>query len=158
MKVHEASEIRNVAVIGHGGAGKTSLVSALLFDAGAVNRLGKVDDGTTITDFDEVSVARRKSVSAALCHLEFEKAKVNLMDTPGYGAFLHETRRREDARGAVWTPAVALTAYDDTAHLMRAGRAGFQRHLGKPVHPHRPLRTAAELPGRAWRRSAPPVG
>jgi len=92
MKTYEASEIRNVGVIGHGQTGKTSLVSALLFDAGAVNRLGKVDDGTTVTDFDEESVARKKSVSAALCYLEWEKTKVNIIDTPGYRAFLHESR------------------------------------------------------------------
>ncbi|HKY33247.1 MAG TPA: elongation factor G [Candidatus Polarisedimenticolia bacterium] len=92
MKIYEASEIRNVGVVGHGGSGKTSLVSALLFDAGAVNRLGKVDDGTTVTDFDEESIARKKSISAALCHLEWDRTKVNLIDTPGYGAFLHETR------------------------------------------------------------------
>ena len=54
MKVYEAAAIRNVAVVGHGGCGKTQLVSAMLFGAGAVNRLGKVDDGSTVTDFDEV--------------------------------------------------------------------------------------------------------
>src|SRR6185295_3348729 len=92
MKVYEASEIRNVSVIGHGGSGKTSLVSALLYASGAVNRLGKVDDGTTVTDFDEESIARKKSVSASLCNLEWDKTKLNLIDTPGYGAFLHEAR------------------------------------------------------------------
>ncbi len=92
MKIFDASEIRNVGVVGHGGAGKTSLVSALLFDSGAVNRLGKVDDGTTVTDFDEESISRKKSVATALCHLEWEKTKINLIDTPGYGAFIHETR------------------------------------------------------------------
>ncbi len=92
MKIFDASEIRNVGVVGHGGSGKTSLVSALLFDSGAVNRLGKVDDGTTITDFDEESIARKKSVAAGLCHFEWERTKVNVLDTPGYGAFLHETR------------------------------------------------------------------
>ncbi len=92
MKIYDASEIRNLCLIGHGHAGKTSLASAMLFDAGAVNRLGKVDDGTTVTDFDEESVARKKSVAAAFCHFEWEKNKVNCIDTPGYGAFLHDTR------------------------------------------------------------------
>ena|SRR5688572_9848870 len=92
MKIFDASEIRNVGVVGHGGAGKTSLVSALLFDSGAVNRFGKVDDGTTVTDFDEESIARKKSVSSALCHLEWDRTKVNLIDTPGYGSFIHEMR------------------------------------------------------------------
>src|SRR5262245_50124872 len=92
MKTYDASEIRSVAVIGHGGTGKTSLVSAFRVDSGAVNRLGKVDDGTTITDFDEESIARKKSIGSALCCLEWEKTKVNVIDTPGYRAFLHETR------------------------------------------------------------------
>ncbi|HET6371908.1 MAG TPA: elongation factor G [Candidatus Polarisedimenticolia bacterium] len=92
MKTYDASEIRNVGVVGHGHCGKTSLVSAFLFDAGAVNRFGKVDDGTTVTDFDEESIHRKKSVSSSLCNLEWDKNKINLIDTPGYGAFLHETR------------------------------------------------------------------
>jgi elongation factor G len=92
MRTHEASEIRNVALVGHGGAGKTSLASALLFTSGAVNRLGKVDAGTTITDHDEDSIERKKTVSSSLCHMEWKKNKLNLIDTPGYGAFLHEAR------------------------------------------------------------------
>ena len=66
MKVYDAPNIRNVAVVGHGGCGKTSLVSALLFDAGAVNRLGRVDDGTTVTDFDPDEIERKISLLAAL--------------------------------------------------------------------------------------------
>jgi len=92
MKVYEASEIRNVAVVGHGGSGKTSMVSALLFTSGTVNRLGKVDAGNTVTDYDEEAIERKKTVTASLCHLVWEKIKVNLIDTPGYGAFIHETR------------------------------------------------------------------
>ncbi len=92
MKVFEAPDIRNVAVIGHGGAGKTSLVSALLFTSGAVNRLGKVDEGNTVTDYDEEAIERRKSITASACHLEWAKVKVNMIDTPGYGAFMHEAR------------------------------------------------------------------
>ncbi len=92
MKVYDASETRNVGIFGHGASGKTSLVSALLFDSGVVNRLGRVDDGTTVTDFEEESIARKKSLSASLCHLEWNKTKVNVIDTPGFGAFLHEAR------------------------------------------------------------------
>ncbi len=92
MRTYEASEIRNVALVGHGGAGKTSLASALLFTSGAVNRLGKVDAGTTVTDHDEESIDRKKTVSSSLCHVEWNKNKVNLIDTPGYGAFIHEAR------------------------------------------------------------------
>jgi len=92
MKVYEASEIRNVAVVGHGASGKTSVVSALLFTSGAVNRLGKVDQGNTITDYDEEAIERKKTISASVCHLEWNKNKINLIDTPGYGAFMHESR------------------------------------------------------------------
>ena len=62
MKVYDAPSIRNVAVVGHGGCGKTSLVSAMLFDMGAVNRMGRVDDGSTVTDFDPDEIDRRISL------------------------------------------------------------------------------------------------
>ncbi len=92
MKVYDAPSIRNVAFVGHGGSGKTSLASALLFDAGAVNRLGRVEDGTTVTDFDPDEVERRISLQAALAFAEWKKAKINLIDTPGYANFLSEAR------------------------------------------------------------------
>ena len=92
MKVYEASEIRNIAVVGHGGSGKTSIVSALLYTSGAVSRFGKVDAGNTTTDYDEEAIDRKKTVTAALCHLVWDKTKLNIIDTPGYGAFIHETR------------------------------------------------------------------
>ena len=92
MKVYDAPNIRNLATVGHGGCGKTSLVSALLFDAGAVNRLGRVDDGTTVTDFDPDEVERKISLLAALAFAEWKKAKINLIDAPGYANFLSEAR------------------------------------------------------------------
>ena len=92
MKVYDAPNIRNLAIVGHGGCGKTSLVSALLFDAGAVNRLGRVDDGTTVTDFDPDEVERKISLLAALAFAEWKKAKINLIDAPGYANFLSEAR------------------------------------------------------------------
>ena len=92
MKVYDAPSIRNVAIVGHGGCGKTSLVSALLFDAGAVNRLGRVDDGTTVTDFDPDEIERKISLLAAPAFAEWKKAKVNVLDAPGYANFLSEAR------------------------------------------------------------------
>ncbi|MFN7976313.1 MAG: elongation factor G [Acidobacteriota bacterium] len=92
MKVYDAKDIRNVAVIGHGAVGKTSLCSTLLFAAGAVNRLGKVNDGTTVTDFDPDEIERKISISTALAHLEWKKVKVNLIDTPGYGVFVADAK------------------------------------------------------------------
>ncbi len=92
MKVYDALSIRNLAIVGHGGCGKTSLASALLFDAGAVNRLGRVEDGTTVTDFDPDEVERKISLLAALAFAEWKKAKLNLIDAPGYANFLSEAR------------------------------------------------------------------
>jgi elongation factor G len=92
MKVFDAAGIRNVALVGHSGAGKTQLASALLFSAGAVNRFGKVDEGSTVTDYDEEAIARRHTLSASLAWLEWNKAKLNLIDTPGMGNFLSEAR------------------------------------------------------------------
>ncbi len=87
MTVYATENIRNVAVIGHPDTGKTSLVSAMLFDSGAVNRLCKVDDGNTTTDFDDDEHERQISINTAVAHLEHRGIKVNLIDTPGYGIF-----------------------------------------------------------------------
>jgi len=92
MKVYDAAAIRNVAVVGHGGCGKTQLVSALLFVAGAVNRLGRVDDGTTVTDFDDEEIARKHTLSSSLAFAEWQKNKVNVIDTPGFANFLSDAR------------------------------------------------------------------
>ena len=92
MKVYDAASIRNVAIVGHGGSGKTQLVSALLFDAGMVNRLGKVDDGTTVTDYDEEEISRKHTLSASLAYAEWNKTKINLIDTPGFGNFFSDAR------------------------------------------------------------------
>ncbi|MEZ5283315.1 MAG: GTP-binding protein [Vicinamibacterales bacterium] len=92
MKVYDAASIRNVAVVGHGGCGKTQLVSALLFSAGMVNRLGLVDDGTTVTDYDDEETTRKHTLSAGLAHAEWNKTKINLIDAPGFGNFFAEAR------------------------------------------------------------------
>jgi elongation factor G len=106
MKVFDAAGVRNVALVGHSGAGKTQLASALLFDAGAVNRFGKVDDGTTVTDYDEEEIARKHTLAAALAHVEWNKHKINLVDTPGMGNFLG------DARSALRVAEAALVVVD----------------------------------------------
>ncbi len=74
--------------VGHGGAGKTQLVSAMLFAAGAVNRLGKVDEGTTVTDYDDEEIARKHTLLLRLAFAEWNKIKINLIDTPGVANFL----------------------------------------------------------------------
>jgi elongation factor G len=85
-----SSLIRNVALVGHGGAGKTSLAEALLFVSGAINRQGRVEDGTTVCDFDPEEVKRTISVSTSLASFEFAGHKINLLDCPGYADFLPE--------------------------------------------------------------------
>jgi elongation factor G len=92
MRVYESDAIRNIALIGHGASGKTSLTSAMLFDSGAVNRLGRVDDGNTVTDWEDEEIERKISISAALAHCEWSKRKVNILDTPGYRPFIAETQ------------------------------------------------------------------
>jgi elongation factor G len=92
MKVYDAPSIRNVAIVGHGGCGKTSLASALLFNGGAVNRLGRVEDGTTVTDFDPDEIERQISLQAALAWVEWKKTKVNILDAPGYANFVAEAQ------------------------------------------------------------------
>jgi elongation factor G len=109
MKVYDAPNIRNVAVVGHGGCGKTSLVSALLFDAGAVNRLGRVDDGTTVTDFDPDEIERKISLLAVPAFAEWKRTKINLIDAPGYANFLSE------ARSALRVADAALVVVDAVA-------------------------------------------
>ena len=106
MKVYDAASIRNVALVGHGGCGKTQLVSTLLFVAGAVNRLGKVDDGTTVTDFDDEEIARKHTLSSSLAHAEWQKTKINLIDTPGFANFL------TDAHAALRVAEAALVTVD----------------------------------------------
>ncbi len=92
MKIYDSVDIRNVALIGHGHTGKTSLASALLFCAGAVNRLGKVDQGNAPTDHDPEETERKISINTALAHLEWKGRKINLLDTPGYGNFIADAR------------------------------------------------------------------
>ena len=92
MKVYDAPNIRNVALVGHGGCGKTSLASALLFNGGAANRLGRVEDGTTVTDFDPDEIERQISLQTSLAFAEWRKTKVNILDAPGYANFTAEAR------------------------------------------------------------------
>ena len=88
MKQYTADKIRNVAIVGHGGSGKTMLVEHLLFTAGAVDRIGSVDSGNTQSDFDPLEIRRKISLSAAVVPLEWHGCKINLIDVPGYPDFI----------------------------------------------------------------------
>src|ERR1700675_1452796 len=112
MKVYDAASIRNIAFVGHTGSGKTQLAAAILSDAGMINRFGKVDDGTTVTDFDEEEIARKHTLSGSLAYAEWNKLKINLIDTPGIGNFL------SDAQAAMHVVDTALVVIDAVAGVM----------------------------------------
>jgi elongation factor G len=92
VKVYDSANIRNVVLVGHGKAGKTSLVSAMLYTSGATQRLGRVDDGSATTDYDDEEIARQMSVSTGVAYAEWGKTKINFLDTPGFNMFVHEAK------------------------------------------------------------------
>ncbi len=112
MKVYDAASIRNIALVGHTASGKTQLASAILSDTGMINRFGKVDDGTTVTDFDEEEIARKHTLSASLAFAEWNKQKINIIDTPGMGNFL------ADARAGLQVADAAVVVVDAVAGVM----------------------------------------
>src|SRR5579871_6529846 len=112
MKVYDAASIRNVALVGHSGSGKTQVASALLSVAAMVNRFGKVDEGTTVTDYDEEEIARKHTLSDSLAYVEWNRQKINLVDTPGIGNFF------SDARAALQIADAALVVVDAVAGAM----------------------------------------
>ena len=112
MKIYNAEQIRNVGIVGHGSVGKTSLTEALLFNAKVTNRLGKVDDGTTVTDYDDDEKKRKISISAAVACCEWNKQKINMLDTPGFADFIVDGQ-------------IALSAAD-TALVLVCGVSGVE--------------------------------
>ena len=112
MNVYEGKNIRNVGIVGHGGSGKTSLISAILFDAGATTRLGRVDDGNTTTDYDDEEIERKITISAKLACCEWNKNKINMLDTPGFVNFIQE------ARGALRVVDGAVAVVDAVSGVM----------------------------------------
>ena len=119
MKVYDTGSIRNVAVVGHSGAGKTQLVAALLHVAGATPRLGRVDDGTTVTDYDEEEISRKHTLSATLAFAEWNKTKINIIDTPGMGNFF------ADARAGLRVADAALVVVDAVAGVQVQTEKGW---------------------------------
>jgi elongation factor G len=112
VNVYEGKNIRNVGIVGHGGSGKTSLISAILFDTGATTRLGRVDDGNTTTDYDDEEVDRKITISSKLAFCEWNKNKINMLDTPGFVNFIQE------ARGALRVADAAVVVVDGVSGVM----------------------------------------
>jgi elongation factor G len=92
VKVYETNDIRNVGLVGHGHSGKTSLAAGLLFTSGATNRLTRVDEGNTLTDYDDEEIQRKITISTAVAAAEWNKKKLNLIDTPGFNIFINDTK------------------------------------------------------------------
>src|SRR5690242_6371628 len=93
MGRYETSRLRNLGIVAHGGAGKTSLAEAILFNTGMIDRLGRVDDGTSTMDFEPEEIKRRISITSSLDHCEWKNGcSIHIVDTPGYGNFIADTR------------------------------------------------------------------
>jgi len=109
MNVSDINNIRNVVFISHGGAGKTSLVDTILYNAKANNRIGSVDNGTSMLDFDPVEIERKISINLKVASIEWINKLINIIDTPGYANFLHETKCAISAVGGAVVVASAIT-------------------------------------------------
>ena len=92
MKSYQTSQIRNIGIVAHGGAGKTSLVEAMLFNTGAINRLGRVEDGTTTSDFHPEETKKQITIHTSLVPCEWKDTKLNLLDTPGFSDFISDVK------------------------------------------------------------------
>jgi elongation factor G len=127
----EPGKIRNVAVVGHRGTGKTSLVEALLFQAGATNRLGTVESGSTVSDWDGDEQRRKMSLSASICHLEWQGRKINLIDTPGDAGFQGDAiAALRVVEGALFAVSAVMGVEVQTSrNWQRAEAAGLSRVL-----------------------------
>ena len=112
MNVYTTDSIRNVVLLGHGGCGKTSLVEAMAYVSGLTGRLGKVSDGTTISDYDKEEIKRKFSINTSVVPLIWKDTKINLLDTPGYFDFVGEA---EEAVAAA-----------DAAIIVVSGKAGVE--------------------------------
>src|SRR3989449_11359795 len=125
----EPGKIRNVAVVGHRGTGKTSLVEALLFQAGATNRLGTVESGSTVSDWDDDEQRRQMSLSASICNAEWQGRKINLIDTPGDAGFQGDAiAALRVVEGALFTVSAVMGVEVQTLrHWQRADAAGLSR-------------------------------
>jgi len=128
VKVYEGQNIRNVAVVGHSHSGKTQLVSALLYAGGAIQRLGRVDDGSAPTNYDDEEIARQMSITSTPAYIEWEKSKINLIDTPGFNMFVHE------AKASMFPAESALVVVDGVSgvEVMTSRVWGYAEEMAVP--------------------------
>jgi elongation factor G len=126
MKEYPTEKIRNLVLLGHGGTGKTSLAEAALFVSGATTRLGKVDDGTTASDFDPDEVKRKVSVNASLLPIEWSGHKLNIIDAPGYADFIG------DAYGAMTAADMAVITVCAVSGVQVGSELAWEISEGKP--------------------------
>ena len=161
MQVDSPDRIRNVALTGHSDTGKTTLASALLYAGGVVNRLNKVEDGNTITDFDSEEIDRGISIGLATCFTPWQQHKVNLLDCPGYGIFFDETRSAMRAADAAMLCINAASGVEVTSEKVWE----FAEEIGLPVMLHltkmdrerAELKSAVEAMRKAFGREVIPV-
>lgn len=111
MKEYKTEKLRNIALVSHGGAGKTSLAEAMLFHTGAVNRMGKTDEGNSISDYEEEEIRRKQSLSTSILPIEFQDHKINVLDTPGFMDFVGEPI------SALWVCEGAMLLVDSVAGI-----------------------------------------
>ncbi|MCI5129332.1 MAG: GTP-binding protein, partial [Candidatus Electrothrix sp. AUS3] len=117
--MYDVKQIRNTVILGHGNSGKTTLAEALLFTAGAINRLGKVDDGTTSMDYEEEEIKRKISISTACNHFTWKKRQIFLADTPGDDNFFNEAKFASlVADSAILTVGAVLGVRNQTEHFV----------------------------------------
>src|SRR3970040_271379 len=141
----EIGKIRNVGVVGHGGVGKTSVGEALPFSAGGLTRRGKVDDGSTTTDFDPDEIKRKISINTAIAWCDWKGHRINLVDTPGYGDFI------ADARAGLRVVEAAIVVVDGVAGVQvqteKVWKFANEYNLPRAVVVHRMDRERADF----WR-------
>jgi elongation factor G len=126
VKIYETKDIRNVGIAGHGHSGKTSVVSGLLFAAGATSRLTRVDEGNTITDYDDEEIQRKLTISSSVAAFEWKKTKINLIDTPGFNMFVNDARATLAAADAVIIVVDAVSGVEPHTEKMWSIAEEFQ--------------------------------
>lgn len=137
------NDLRNVAFIGHGGAGKTSLVEAMLFDTKTTDRMGRVPDGSTVTDFDPEEIRRSISIGVAIAPVEWKGVKINMIDTPGYTDFLGEVMEALAVADAAVVVVDSLAGVEVGTEL--TWKLAVQRHLPRIAFVNRMERENADF-------------